>query len=58
MFFLTDLSGDRVIEAGLFDLIIGESSNDIRLTAVVEIVGDTLTLPQKWRMTSEFAVMQ
>jgi beta-glucosidase len=58
MFFLTDLSGDRVIEAGLFDLIIGASSNDIRLTAVVEIVGDTLTLPQKWRMTSEFAIMQ
>lgn len=58
MFFLTGLLGDRIVEPGIFDLAIGTSSNDIRLTAAIEVVGDTLKLPQKWRMTSEFATTQ
>ncbi len=58
MFFLTGLSGDRIVEPGLFDITVGVSSNDIRLTTVIEMVGDTLKLPKSWRMTSEFTVVQ
>ena len=58
MLFLTDLSGVRIVEPGLFDIAIGASSNDIRLSTVVEVVGDTLRLPPRWRMTSGFAVIQ
>jgi beta-glucosidase len=57
MFFLTALSGDRVVEPGLFDVTIGASSNDIRLMTVFEMVGDTLKLPKSWRMTSDFRVL-
>ncbi len=58
MLFLTDLSGVRIVEPGLFDIAIGASSNDIRLSTVIEVVGDTLRLPPRWRMTSGFAVIQ
>lgn len=56
MLFLTDIRGVRVVEPGLFDVTIGASSNDIRLSAVIEAVGTTRKLPQKWRMTSEFSI--
>jgi beta-glucosidase-like glycosyl hydrolase len=57
MFFLTDLRGHRVVEPGHFDVAIGTSSNDIRLTAVVEMIGNRYELPRKWRMTSDFSAV-
>lgn len=44
--------GDRLVEPGFFDLMVGASSADIRLRAAVEMTGEPRTLPRDWRMTS------
>ena len=48
----TGRDGRRQVEPGMFDLMIGESSSDIRLKAAFELTGDVFVLPGKWRMTS------
>lgn len=52
MFNLTGRDGHRVIEPGVFDLYIGESSGDIRLSSTVELTGDVVRLSGDWRMES------
>jgi beta-glucosidase len=49
----TDENGDRIVEPGEFDFMIGSSSRDIHLAATVVVVGDDRTvLPCDWRMLS------
>ncbi|SLN63296.1 glycoside hydrolase family 3 N-terminal domain-containing protein [Pseudooctadecabacter jejudonensis] len=43
----------RIVEPGGFDVMIGASSDDIRLTANVDVVGAVRELPQNWRMESD-----
>ena len=51
----TGIDGTRRVEPGLFDLMIGESSANIRLSDVVELTGQARDLPADWRMTSHCA---
>ncbi len=51
----TGLNGSRRVEPGRFELMIGASSGDIRLTAVVELTGEISVLKKRWRMESSFA---
>ncbi|RKE38591.1 beta-glucosidase [Paraburkholderia sp. BL23I1N1] len=56
----TDAHGDRIVEPGDFDVMIGSSSRDMHLGATVTVVGDgPVVLPSQWRMLSEtkFAVL-
>ncbi|GGP21143.1 glycoside hydrolase family 3 protein [Silvimonas iriomotensis] len=48
----TGSSGQRIVEPGEFDIQIGASSNDIRLTTMVTVTGQTRTLARDWRMES------
>jgi beta-glucosidase-like glycosyl hydrolase len=52
----TGMDGKRRIEPGLFDLMVGESSADIRLTATIELTGEISRLSGDWRMTSRMDV--
>jgi beta-xylosidase len=53
MLSLTDHSGERVVEPGWFDLMVGSSSSQIRLREAVEVVGKgSRVLPRIWRMES------
>jgi len=52
MLSFTDMSGQRIVEPGSFDLAIGASSADIRLRTEVEVTGQTRTLGRDWRMES------
>ncbi|CAG9204889.1 Beta-glucosidase [Paraburkholderia tropica] len=53
----TDGRGERIVEPGDFDLMIGSSSRDIHLQATLTVTGDaTRTLPRDWRMTSDVTV--
>jgi beta-glucosidase-like glycosyl hydrolase len=53
MLCLTDHSGERVVEPGWFDLMVGSSSSQIRLREAVEVVGNgSRVLPRNWRMES------
>ncbi|HEY0818182.1 MAG TPA: glycoside hydrolase family 3 N-terminal domain-containing protein [Rhizobacter sp.] len=55
MLCLTDHSGDRVVEPGWFDLMLGASSANTPLRGAVEVVGTApRTLPARWRMESRF----
>jgi beta-glucosidase-like glycosyl hydrolase len=50
----TDGRGERIVEPGDFDLMIGSSSRDIHLSDTLTVTGDrTRTLERKWRMVSE-----
>lgn len=56
---LTDARGERIVEPGEFELMIGSSSRDIHLAATVTVSGQQArTLPVRWRMLGEitFAV--
>ena len=48
----TGNDGHRIVEPGEFELMIGESSADIRLTATVTLTGEVYRLPKSWRMES------
>ncbi|KUP92959.1 glycoside hydrolase family 3 N-terminal domain-containing protein [Tritonibacter horizontis] len=50
----TGRDGRRIVEPGMFDLMIGESSANIHLHAKVEVTGEVRHLPQNWRMVSRF----
>ena len=52
----TGLDGKRRVEPGVFDLMVGESSGDIRLETTVELTGDVSVLPRHWRMTSDATI--
>ena len=49
----TGKQGIRLVEPGEFDLMIGASSGDIRLSTVVTVSGDVRHLPKDWRMESQ-----
>jgi beta-glucosidase len=54
MFNFTNDQGDRVVEPGVFDVMVGSSSSDIRLSTAVTVRGDELrVLPENWRMVSD-----
>ena len=49
----TGRCGHRIVEPGSFDLMIGSSSENIRLRTQVELTGKTNTLRGHWRMLSD-----
>jgi beta-glucosidase len=50
----SDDHGERIVEPGEFDIMVGSSSRDIHLTAMVTVVGSgPRVLPFDWRMLSE-----
>ena len=51
----TGAAGQRVVESGEFDLMIGASSNDIRLQSCVSVKGDLRTLKRDWPMLRNFS---
>ncbi|MBB5190931.1 beta-glucosidase [Silvimonas terrae] len=48
----TGSTGQRIVEPGEFDLQIGASSSDIRLSTEITLTGQTRTLERHWRMES------
>ena len=53
MLCFTGYDGNRVVEAGQFELQVGASSADIRLRKTVEVKGNTRRLGRDWRMFSQ-----
>ncbi|MGF6544412.1 glycoside hydrolase family 3 N-terminal domain-containing protein [Paraburkholderia youngii] len=54
----TDARGERIVEPGDFDLLVGSSSRDIHLSGTVAVAGSaTRTLERNWRMLSEVEVV-
>jgi beta-glucosidase len=55
----TDGRGERIVEPGEFDLMVGSSSRDVYLTDTVTVAGDAVrTLERDWRMVSEVEILQ
>ncbi|MGF6743234.1 glycoside hydrolase family 3 N-terminal domain-containing protein [Paraburkholderia atlantica] len=53
----TDARGERIVEPGDFDLLVGSSSRDIHLSGTVAVAGAaTRTLERNWRMLSEVEI--
>ena len=52
----TGLSGQRIIEPGVFELQVGASSADIRLRTEVTVTGQARVLGREWRMESSCLV--
>ena len=52
----TNRRGDRIVEPGEFELMVGFSSADIRGHAVTAVVGETKILAKYWRMMSRCSV--
>jgi beta-glucosidase len=48
----TGPDGTRIVEPGVFDLMVGASSADIRLRTEVRLTGTVNRLPRLWRMES------
>jgi beta-glucosidase-like glycosyl hydrolase len=48
----TDRDNQRIVEAGDFEIMIGASSNDIKLKGRIEVVGKDRVLDKVWRMES------
>ena len=46
----------RSVEPGAFDLMVGSSSSDIRLTSKVVVSGEVRQLPKDWRMESRLEI--
>jgi beta-glucosidase len=57
---LTGMTGERMVEPGVFELQVGASSADIRLRAEVAVTGAVRRLGREWRMESrcDVAVVQ
>ncbi|NVH72106.1 beta-glucosidase [Paraburkholderia sp. JPY432] len=54
----TDARGERIVEPGDFDLLVGSSSRDIHLSGAVAVAGSaTRTLERNWRMLSEVEIV-
>lgn len=53
---LTGRNGRRIVEPGEFDLMIGASSDDIRFTLRVVVVGEVRELSKDWRMESHVEI--
>jgi beta-glucosidase len=51
-------SGNRIVEPGEFELMLGASSSDIRLTSNVVVTGNVRELPQDWRMESSVEIVK
>ncbi|MDR3373109.1 MAG: glycoside hydrolase family 3 N-terminal domain-containing protein [Ancalomicrobiaceae bacterium] len=51
----TGPEGERIVEPGGIELMIGASSGDIRLKTQVELTGTTRRLPRDWRMLSRWS---
>ncbi|MEF2074069.1 glycoside hydrolase family 3 N-terminal domain-containing protein [Consotaella aegiceratis] len=52
----TGADGTRMVEPGLFTLMVGASSGDVRLRASVELTGEPRRLGRDWRMESDVAI--
>jgi beta-glucosidase-like glycosyl hydrolase len=52
MLCFTGMGGQRIVEPGLFELQLGASSADIRLSTEVKVTGPVRTLGRDWRMES------
>ena len=48
----TNSDNQRIVEAGAFEIMVGASSNDIKLKCKVEVVGQNRVLDRFWRMES------
>jgi beta-glucosidase len=46
----TNNQGQRQVEPGEFEIMIGRSSSDIVATHIVDLQGDVSVLPKYWRM--------
>ncbi|HEY2023678.1 glycoside hydrolase family 3 N-terminal domain-containing protein [Paraburkholderia sp.] len=54
----TDERGERIVEPGDFDLLVGSSSRDIHLGGTVTVAGNaTRTLERDWRMLSDVEIL-
>jgi beta-xylosidase len=54
----TDGRGERIVEPGDFDLMVGSSSRDIHLGGTVTVVGEaTRTLGRDWRMLGDVEIV-
>jgi beta-xylosidase len=49
----TDRDNQRIVEAGDFEIMVGASSNDIKLKGRIEVVGQNRVLEKDWRMESQ-----
>jgi beta-glucosidase-like glycosyl hydrolase len=49
----TNRDNQRIVEAGEFEVMIGASSNDIKLKGRIEVVGKNRVLDKVWRMESQ-----
>jgi len=58
MLAFTGSQGERLVEPGFFDLMVGASSADIRLRSTVEVSGEPRVLPRNWRMTSSVDLLR
>ena len=56
MLCFTGAAGARIVEPGAFDLMVGASSGDFRLTGEVTLTGAVRTLPEDWRMESRASI--
>ncbi|MGB3251904.1 glycoside hydrolase family 3 N-terminal domain-containing protein [Buttiauxella gaviniae] len=52
----TSRKGERIVEAGEFDIRVGASSADIKSSGIVRVTGDTRVISGKWRMVSHCEV--
>jgi beta-glucosidase len=49
----TNKDNQRMVEAGEFEVMVGASSNDIKLKGKVEVIGENRVLGRQWQMESK-----
>ena len=49
--------GRRIVEPGLFDVMVGSSSEVLAATHILEVTGELRVLPQKWRDTTTVEII-